>query len=85
MSVDEPIGRLELARPERLNALVRQHLSELADAARWFDTRRDVKAVGVTGDGRSFCAGFDLRDFSDADPEQPCATSPTSAGSWPKR
>ena len=71
VSVDGPVGRLELHRPERLNALSRQHLRELAAAARWFDSRRDVKVVGVTGAGRSFCAGFDLGDFSDPDPDLP--------------
>ena len=71
VAVDGPIGRLELHRPERLNALSRQHLVELAEAARWFDTQRDVKVVGVTGAGRSFCAGFDLDDFADPDPDLP--------------
>ena len=71
VSVDGPIGRLELHRPDRLNALSRQHLGELAAAARWFDTRRDVKVVGVTGAGRSFCAGFDLGDFAAPDPDLP--------------
>ena len=71
VSVDGPIGRLELHRPERLNALSRQHLVELAEAARWFDRQRDVKVVGVTGAGRSFCAGFDLDDFTQPDPDLP--------------
>jgi enoyl-CoA hydratase/carnithine racemase len=71
VSVEGPIGRLELRRPERLNALSRQHLRELAAAARWFDTRHDVKVVGVAGAGRAFCAGFDLDDFTDPDPELP--------------
>jgi enoyl-CoA hydratase/carnithine racemase len=71
VTVEGAIGRLELRRPDRLNALSRQHLQELAAAARWFDTRRDVKVVGVTGAGRAFCAGFDLGDFTDPDPELP--------------
>ncbi|MET0324858.1 MAG: enoyl-CoA hydratase/isomerase family protein [Ilumatobacteraceae bacterium] len=71
VSVDGPIGRLELHRPERLNALSRHHLRELTAAARWFDTRPNVKVVGVTGAGRSFCAGFDLGDFADPDPGVP--------------
>jgi len=62
------LGRLELARPERLNALSRLMLTEIAQAARWFDTQRDVKVVVVAGQGRSFCAGFDLNDFSNPDP-----------------
>jgi enoyl-CoA hydratase/carnithine racemase len=68
VSVEGPLGRLELARPKRLNALSRQTLSELAHAARWFDEQRDVKVVVVSGQGTSFSAGFDLNDFANHDP-----------------
>ena len=69
VTVDGALGRLMLSRPERLNALSRQTLQELAEAARWFDSHRDVKVVVVSGAGRSFSAGFDLADFSTPDPE----------------
>ena len=61
---DGPIGRLTLTRPDRLNALSGQTLRELAAAARWFDARPDVKVVVVGGEGRAFCAGFDLAGFT---------------------
>lgn len=60
------IGFLTLARPQKLNALSRRTLTELADAARWFDARRDVHVVVVRGEGRAFSAGFDLNDFVEA-------------------
>ncbi|HEX9257923.1 MAG TPA: enoyl-CoA hydratase/isomerase family protein [Acidimicrobiales bacterium] len=66
--VDGAIGTLELARPDRLNAMSRALLAELAEAARWFDARRDVHVVVVQGQGRAFCAGFDLNDFRNPDP-----------------
>ena len=66
---DGAVGTLTLARPERLNALSRRTLIELAEAARWFDTQRDVKVVVVRGEGRAFSAGFDLDDFSTPDPQ----------------
>lgn len=69
ISVKGPIGRMTLARPERLNALSRQTLQDLAAAARWFDSQRAVKVVVVSGQGRSFSAGFDLGDFANPDPE----------------
>ncbi|HYC00137.1 MAG TPA: enoyl-CoA hydratase/isomerase family protein [Candidatus Limnocylindrales bacterium] len=56
------VGRLTLARPDRLNAMGATMLQELARAARWFDEQREVRAVIVRGQGRSFCAGADLRD-----------------------
>jgi len=69
VTVDGAIGRLMLARPERLNALSRTMLRELAEAARWFDGHRALKVVVVSGAGRSFCAGFDLDNFATRDPE----------------
>jgi enoyl-CoA hydratase/carnithine racemase len=69
VSTDGALGRITLARPDRLNALSRQTLQDLASAARWFDTQRDVKVVVVSGQGRSFSAGFDLGDFANPDPE----------------
>lgn len=68
VSVEGTLGRLILARPERLNALSRVTLTELAAAARWFDGHKDVRVVVVTGEGRSFSAGFDLNDFANPDP-----------------
>jgi enoyl-CoA hydratase/carnithine racemase len=67
--VEDRVARLTLERPERLNALSRRTLADLADAARYLDARREVRATVVTGRGRSFSAGFDLGDFTDPDPE----------------
>ena len=60
--VDGAVGRLTIARPEKLNALSRAVLEGLADGAAWFDARPEVKVVVVSGDGRAFSAGFDLAD-----------------------
>lgn len=61
--VDGTIGHLTLNRPDKLNALSTELLHELATAARFFDTRPDVRAVVVSGAGRHFCAGADLGAF----------------------
>jgi enoyl-CoA hydratase/carnithine racemase len=62
VSVDGPIGRLTLNRPERLNALGATMMREIRQAAGWFDERDDVRVVVVEGEGRAFCAGADLKD-----------------------
>ena len=59
-----PIGTLTLNRPARLNALSRLTLTELAQAAAFFDAERHVKVVIVRAEGRAFSAGFDLNDFT---------------------
>lgn len=69
VAIDGPVGNLELARPDKLNALSRRTLVDLAEAARWFDSHREVKVVVVSGRGRSFSAGFDLNDFARPDAE----------------
>ena len=55
------VGRLTLNRPETLNAWTAQFGSELKQAVEREAARDSVRAVLVTGAGRGFCAGADLR------------------------
>jgi len=66
--VDERIAILEFARPNNLNALSRQCLNELVTASTWLGQQSEVRVVIIRGQGRAFCAGFDLNDFATADP-----------------
>jgi len=76
---DGEVGALVLARPERLNALSARVMREVAAAARWFDEQPGVRVVVVRGEGRSFCAGADLRD-------SPVGEAAPGAGrSWAER
>ena len=61
-------GSITLNRPDKLNPLGVVTLTELADAARWFDARPQVKVVVVAGSGRAFSAGADLAAFTGAGP-----------------
>jgi enoyl-CoA hydratase/carnithine racemase len=61
-----PVARLTLNRPERLNALSRETLTELIAAAEVLGQAREVKVVIVGGAGRAFSAGFDLGGFGGA-------------------
>ena len=65
--VDGALGRLTLNRPDRLNAVGATMLQELAEAARWFDAHRELRVVIMSGAGRAFCAGADLKDPPAAD------------------
>jgi enoyl-CoA hydratase/carnithine racemase len=76
VEADGPLGRLTLNRPERLNAVGAAMLLELAEAARWFDAHRELRVVIVSGAGRAFCAGADLKDSPAA------AASPGTNNSW---
>ena len=63
-SEDGPVGRITLARPEKLNALSARLLGELIELCGWLHRRADIRVVVVAGEGRAFSAGFDLGDFS---------------------
>ena len=75
VEVEDALGRLTLNRPERLNAVGATMLQEMVDAARWFDSHRELRVVIVSGAGRSFCAGADLKD-------SPAAAAARSDNSW---
>lgn len=57
---DNGIATLTLARPEKHNALNAQMIAELTQAAREIAEREIIRAVILTGEGKSFCAGGDL-------------------------
>jgi enoyl-CoA hydratase/carnithine racemase len=66
-----PIGILTLNRPERLNAIDHAMLRALRS---FFDARhRDFanRVIVITGAGRGFCAGFDLKAGPEQGPWQP--------------
>lgn len=60
LELSGPVARITLARPGRLNALSPQALEELIGAAAAVGQADAVKVVIVSGEGRSFCAGFDI-------------------------
>jgi enoyl-CoA hydratase/carnithine racemase len=54
------IGRLELTRPEKLNATDDDSVGDLDRAATLATRDRRARAVIVAGQGRAFCTGIDL-------------------------
>ena len=72
VEVEGRIGRVTLNRPEKLNALSRELMTEIVQLGTWLKLREDIRVVILSGAGRTFCAGFDLNDFSSAsDGESP--------------
>jgi enoyl-CoA hydratase/carnithine racemase len=63
--VRDRILTITLNRPDRLNAFTPQMRQELIDAFDRADGDDDVRAIIVTGAGRSFCAGADLEAGAD--------------------
>src|SRR5258707_8355511 len=57
------IATITLNRPERLNAITFEVYRELTDFFAALRHERDVRVVIITGAGRAFCSGGDVRDI----------------------
>src|SRR5882757_4329163 len=72
------VATVTLNRPEAFNSLDRGAKESLLDALRQAAVDPTVRAVVLTGTGRGFCVGQDLREFASlrvgATPEQVFAT-----------
>jgi 2-(1,2-epoxy-1,2-dihydrophenyl)acetyl-CoA isomerase len=62
---DGRIVTLTMNRPERLNALSREMSDMLYEAILRTDADPDVGAVIITGSGRGFCAGGDVKNMAE--------------------
>jgi enoyl-CoA hydratase/carnithine racemase len=68
VSVPEDVAVVTLARPDKLNALTAAIRRELAAIVRYFGDGHSVRGIVVTGTGRAFSAGMDLREAADLPP-----------------
>ena len=62
-SPSDGVVLLRLNRPERLNALNEELVGELRRTFASLATEHDVRVVILTGTGRGFCSGIDVRNF----------------------
>jgi enoyl-CoA hydratase/carnithine racemase len=65
----ESVIVVRLNRPNRLNALNEVMVGELEQLCAELAADQDVRAVVLTGAGRGFCAGIDVRDFGPGAPD----------------
>jgi len=79
--VSDGIATITLNRPERLNAISGGMLASFSRAFREADRDRGVRAIILTGAGRGFCAGLDLKEQGD----QANANSVNGAGNLPSK
>lgn len=64
--IDQPVPhvrRVTLNRPTRLNAMSIELMSELFDVLVAAGQDNDCRVVILTGAGRAFCSGLDLKDY----------------------
>jgi enoyl-CoA hydratase/carnithine racemase len=68
--VQNGVGWIRLNRPERLNALSADMLGAWEQCLHECRKRNDVGAVVVTGAGRGFCSGMDLKATPETDDDR---------------
>ena len=57
------VATLTLNRPEAMNALSRSLSDALSSAFREIQSDPDIRVAVVTGNGKAFCAGMDLKEL----------------------
>lgn len=78
VSKNDFVTTVTLNRPDRLNALNMQLVNELHDVLAEEDRNDETRVIVLTGAGRAFSAGADLRP-SDTNSRPPSANAPTLA------
>ncbi len=61
---DGGVATITLNRPDRLNAITMPMLGSLSKALRDADMDPEVRVIVITGAGRGFCAGLDLKEVA---------------------
>jgi len=63
LDTEHAVATITLDRPDRLNALTFEVYRELAATFRALDREPGVRAIMITGAGRAFCTGGDVKDI----------------------
>ena len=63
VEVEDKVATMTLNRPHRLNAFLQDMHREMIDAWRKLEEDNEVRAIVLTGAGRAFGAGGDVRDM----------------------
>ncbi len=61
IEIEDGVGTLTLNRPDKLNAFIGEMRSEIARGIEALGEDDGVRAVVITGTGRAFCAGADVK------------------------
>jgi 2-(1,2-epoxy-1,2-dihydrophenyl)acetyl-CoA isomerase len=64
LDISDGIARLRLNRPDAANGMSAELLSALCDAIMVCHGRPDLRVVLLSGEGKNFCAGGDVRAFA---------------------
>ncbi|WP_157363881.1 enoyl-CoA hydratase-related protein [Winogradskyella endarachnes] len=67
LKIENQIATITLNRPEVFNSINREMAFLFQDTLDACETNADVRAIVITGAGKAFCAGQDLKEVTDPD------------------
>ena len=67
VSAGARVAKIQLNRPEALNALNAEMMEEIVTAASGFDADPNIGAILITGSEKAFAAGADIKQMADRD------------------
>lgn len=65
VEIEDHVGLIRLNRPDAMNALNSELLTELADCLEAMDANEKVRAIVLTGSEKAFAAGADIKEMSE--------------------
>jgi enoyl-CoA hydratase/carnithine racemase len=74
-NLGEGVRLVSLNRPHRLNAIVPELLDDFVDAIDRANADTSIGAIVLTGEGRAFCAGDDLKEFANQAEDEAATTA----------
>jgi len=67
IDIQDQIADVRLNRPDKMNALNMPMFEAIVAAGRELQKNKSIRAVVLSGEGKSFCAGLDLASFAEPD------------------
>ncbi len=80
VSINDGVVDLQINRPEKLNAINGQFVTDLYRAIQEYAYRKDARVLVLSGAGRSFCAGYDVSQERGGDIREDWISSERFAG-----
>jgi enoyl-CoA hydratase/carnithine racemase len=75
---EDGVADVRLNRPDKMNALDPEMFADIIEAGRLLQRTKGLRVVVLSGEGRAFCAGLDLSNFSRTpSPDEPLLTERT--------
>jgi len=70
LTISDQVAILNFDRPDQLNAMNRRMMDEIIDALETITQDPDVRVGIITGKGRAFMAGADIKEYAGQTPQQ---------------